>query len=445
MWSARLDRSKMGCVALAGDGEARLTEFLEWAFLSGVDEERLKDFRRIAVELFELADGGRINETHILHLIDQHSEGPGGKAAVGLIEDVGEQILRYQASRKASISSPPSVPAANSSSRPLRPSTSQPFVPRPEERVAGELRPPVSVAAGGEAPGSVVSFATGSAPPPPPSASRSSPPAPLLTVATPPEGKSTRRSATLFRCWRCKVMVEADASGACPRCGAPAPKVQSAPLNVVRPGVGRGYLIAGLVVALGVLGLIVTPRLLDRLHHPSDPVAGEYHSPHLGVRLLFPDDWRHLREADRAPTANLEELGDFFGDALSIRSSRFFRGATGNPGAELYLVVGARAPALTDGAVTTWTHAASEHPEWMNAPVSALTGVGNIKIFQCNSGSSVPHSGLRCSGAAGHTSAMLYIWAAKNTVDLALVLSEAGPEATLAESSDLVSGLDAGS
>src|SRR5262249_37480052 len=169
MWSARLDRSKMGGVALTGEGEARLTEFLEWAFLSGVDEDRLKEFRRIAVELFELADGGRINETHILHLIDQHSQGPGGKAAVGLIEDVGEQILRFQAPRKASISPPPSVPMANAPSRPpARPNTSQPFVPRPEERVAGELRPPVAVAPGGDAPGAVVSFATGSAPPPPP-------------------------------------------------------------------------------------------------------------------------------------------------------------------------------------------------------------------------------------------------------------------------------------
>jgi hypothetical protein len=433
-------------VALTGEGEARLTEFLEWAFLSGVDEDRLKEFRRIALELFQLADGGRINETHILHLIDQHSEGPGGKAAVSLIEDVGEQILRFQASRKASISTPPSVPMANAPSRPPRATTSQPFVPRPEERVAGELRPPVAVAPGGDAPGAVVSFATGSAPPPPPVTTSSvsspplGPPAPLLT---PPEG-GTRRSATLFRCWRCKVMVEADSTGACPRCGAPSPKVSSAPLNVVKQPVGRGYLLAAAVVAVGVVALVATPRILDRLHHPSDPVAGEFHSPHLGVRLLFPDDWRHLREADRAPTANLDALAEVFADALSIRSSRFFRGAPGNPAAELYLVVGARTPALTDGALATWNHAASEHPEWMSAPVAALTGVGNIKIFQCNSGASVPHSGLRCSGAAGHTSAMLYIWAAKSTVDLALVLSEAGPEATLAESSDLVSGLDTG-
>src|SRR5438477_11531582 len=65
-------------VALSGEGETRLGEFLEWIFLSGVEESRLPDFRRIAAELFDLASGGRVNESHILRLIDARSEGPSG-------------------------------------------------------------------------------------------------------------------------------------------------------------------------------------------------------------------------------------------------------------------------------------------------------------------------------------------------------------------------------
>src|SRR5262249_57053632 len=121
-----------------------------------------------------------------------------------------------------------------------------------------------------------------------------------------------RRSATLFRCWRCKVMVEGDATGACPRCGAPSPRMASAPINVVKPSAGRGLLIAAAVAGLAVVALVAAPRLLDRLHHASEPVAGEFHSPHLGVRLIFPDEWRHLREADPAPTATLDVLAEGF-------------------------------------------------------------------------------------------------------------------------------------
>src|SRR5262249_17990543 len=156
-----------------------------------------------------------------------------------------------------------------------------------------------AVAPGAETPsGAVVSFATGSVPPPQQPSTASTPPAPLLaSISTPPESKANRRSATLFRCWRCKVMVEADAGGPCPRRGAPAPKMASAPMSVVNPSAGRGLLIAAAVAGLAVIAMVATPRLLDRLRHPSEPVAGEFHSPHLGVSLLFPDEWRHLREA----------------------------------------------------------------------------------------------------------------------------------------------------
>jgi len=454
-------------VALPGEGESRLNDFIEWAYLSGVEENRLRDFRRVATDLLTLADGGRVNESHILKLIDAHSEGPAGKAAVSLIEDVGEQILRYQVARKSSgVSSTPApqpmAPMPNAPSRPHRGSTSQPFVPRPEERVAGELRPPVAISTASETPvPAVVSFATGSAPPQPPGsssqstqpasqpASQSVPPVaknpsgPLL-VASPQPDRSTRRSATLFRCFRCKVMVESDPSGACPRCGTPAPKMQSSTATPVVGAPSQRWLVAsGAIVALAVVAAVIAPRLLERLHHPSEPVGGEFRSQHLGVRMLFPDDWRHLREGDRAPAANLDALADVFADPLSVRSSRFFRGSPGSPDAELYLVVGARAPALSDAALATWAKGAIDRPEKLADPVRELTGVADLRVFQCVFAGAVPHGGLRCTAASAHTAAVVYVWARGN-VNLALFLSEAGPEDALAESGELVGGVDTG-
>jgi hypothetical protein len=456
-------------VALAADGESRLAEFIEWVFLSGVEENRLPDFRRIGAELFDLAAGGRVNESHILRLIDARSEGPSGKANVSLIEDVGEQILRFQAARKSNPSltpvpmAPPAAPARN-----LRSSTSQPFVARPEERVAGELRPPVAVTADSGGPGSVVSFATGSVPPPPPGLStppvppmagsgwtQSNPPSPpgnLLALAqhSPPvTDKSTRRSATLFRCWRCKIMVESDPSGACPRCGTPAPRVASAPMPVIGTS-SRNWLIGvGAAFAIGVVGVLFVPRLVERMHHPSTPVAEELRSSHLGVRIVFPNEpgdragWRHLREGDQAPTANLGPLGDLVGEPLSLRSSRFFRGSVGNPDAELYVVVGARASSVTEASLGAWAQAIAGAPDKLVDPIRELTGVSNVRFFKCAAGAGVPHGGLRCTGTASHTAAVLTIWSARQNVDIALFFSDSGPEAALTESTDLVTGLDA--
>jgi hypothetical protein len=237
-------------------------------------------------------------------------------------------------------------------------------------------------------------------------------------------------------------MVESDVDGRCPRCGTPSPRISSAQQTVVAVARRRRWLPAAIVAALIAIGVVGVPRVLERLHHPSESVAGELRSAHLGVRLQFPEGWRHLREGDRAPSTALDVLGDAFGDPLSLRSSRFFRGAAGDPAAELFVVVGARAGGLGDAALASWAQAVAETPEKLEGPVRDLTGVKDLRMFQCTSGSMVPHGGLRCAGVANHRPALLYMWSTHGGMTLGLFLANAGPEAALAESTDVLGGLD---
>ena len=289
-----------------------------------------------------------------------------------------------------------------------------------------------------------------------PPSSLPAPPGPGLLASSqhsPPPDKSNRRSATLFRCWRCKMMVECDPSGACPRCGTPAPRVASAPLPVVGQSSRQWIVAASAIAAIAVVGALFVPRLVERMHHPSQAVAGEYRSTHLGVRLVFPDGsdgsgapggWRHLREGDRAPSATLGPLADLVGDALSLRSARFFRGSVGNPDAELYFVVAARAPSVTEASLGAWAQANAETPGRIADPTRELTGVDNLQLFKCAAGAGVPHGGLRCTGTVHHTAAVLIVWTVRNDLDVTLFLSGGGPEAALAESSEIMAGLDSG-
>jgi hypothetical protein len=414
-------------VPIDGDGEARLNAFIEWAFLQGIAQPRLADFRRVAVDLVEMAGAGRVTESHILALLAQVADSADSRELGALIEEVGESWLRFQASRRAS----GPVPAQRVG---RTPSGSGPFVARPEQRVAGELRPPVVTPAPGDVPPPTrISFATGSQPPPTPR-------------ATPRSIPARRRSTTHFRCLRCKVMVVADASGLCPRCGTAAPRVASAQIATLPAGAPTRWLLpAALLVVVVVGAATLGPHIVDRLRHPSESASGDFRSSHLGLRLAFPADWRHAREDDRAPTGRLETLAPVFSDALSLRSARFYRGGlSADPDAELVLVVGARASTVSDGALEAWGRSAAATPATLADPVRGLTGVAGLDLYSCAFGAAQPKGGLRCSGAVGHIRAELFVWGAAGTVELALFLSRQGPEPTAAEAAELVSGLDRG-
>ena len=412
---------------------AKLGDFLDWASASGLTPVRAADYRRIAVELFETAGGSRITESHILRLIDSYADRPGGRAAIALIEEVGEALLRYEASRRMSVAvpsvTPPPMPVATPPPPTERRRTSEPFTTRPDERVAVELRPPAEPR---ETPPAqpVVSFVAGNEP------AAGKVPKPKRKIA-----------GTQFRCLRCKTMVTPDETGACPRCGQIAPRISSNQLAVVSapPLRSTSWLLPALlgVLAFG-LAYQFGPPLVERLRRPSESVAGVTSSPHLGLRLTFPEGWRHSAEGDRAPSTAAAGFEQVLRDGVGLRSSRFFRRAAGEPDAELVLSVAPRPSQVTDEAFSDWANAAVSAPKTLEPTMRELSGLTDLSIDRCLSGPSIPGGGVRCVGASGNTRALIYAWPTRAFTAVAVYLTGQNPEAAIEEGDAVISGLDLG-
>jgi len=425
---------------------AKLGDFLDWASASGLTPVRAADYRRIAVELFETSGGSRVTESHILRLIDAYADRPGGRAAIALIEEVGEALLRYESARRMSagistLPAPSPMPMATPQSMPTaatpypepvarekrRPS--EPFTARPDERIAVELRPPAEPR---ETPPAqpVVSFVAGNEP-----AASSSSPSPKRRIV-----------GTQFRCLRCKAMVTPDETGACPRCGQIAPRISSNQLAVVSPPSTRSASWL-LPAVLGVLAFGLAyqfgPPLVEKLRRPSEPVAGVTSSPHLGLRLTFPDGWRHSAEGDRAPSTGSAGFEAVLRDGVGLRSSRFFRRG-GEADAELVLSVAPRPSQVTDEVFAEWAEVAVSAPKTLEPTVRELSGVSDLVLDRCLAGPSVPGGGVRCVGNSGTTRALIYAWPARTVTAVAVFLTSQNPEAALDEGDALIGGLDLG-
>jgi hypothetical protein len=402
---------------------AKLGDFLDWASAMGLTPVRAADYRRIAVELFELAGGGRVTESHILRLIDGYADRPGGRAATPLIEEVGEALLRYEAARRTSAVTPPV--SGSPTPVPPRRTPSEPFTARPEERVAVELRPPAEPRET-PPPQKVVSFAAGAEPP-----ARGAP------------APRRRASGTQFRCLRCKTMVTPDERGACPRCGQIAPRVSSNQLAAVAPPAttSTGWL---LPVVLGVVAFALAfqfgPPLFERLTNPSKPAAGVHSSPHLGVRVAFPDGWRHASDGDRAPATAAAGFEAVLRDGVGLRTARYFR----TPRTELLLTVAPRPSQVTDEAFTEWASAAVAEPRALERTVREVSGVSALAIDRCVAGPPVPGGGLRCIGTAGDRRVLVYVWPARTVSAVGVFVTDQNAQAALAEADAVVEGLDLG-
>jgi hypothetical protein len=310
-----------------------------------------------------------------------------------------------------------------------RQTPSQPFVLRPEDRVAGELQPPMVPR---HTPRSqpVVSFAPGT------------------EVQRPrgPRKSLDRRSGFQFRCPTCKVMVTADESMACPRCGTRAPRVSLTlavpdPVALARgsgehettlPERGAWPLRIAIFAVLGIVGAVAGPPLVRLARDRSESVAGPSTSPHLGVRLTFPSGWRHHTEGDKAPSAALGPFQAVISDALSLRSSRYTR-----DGAELLLIVAARPTHIDDATFAAWAESVAAAPETLAPSLRDLFS-RDVRLNQCRATAGL----VRCGGVNDGDRALAYVWGVRTATVVALFTSTATIEAASAEADELVAGLD---
>jgi hypothetical protein len=404
-------------------GDPRLSDFLEWVAGNGLAPARVGDYRRIAVELLGVSGGQRVTESHILKLLDTYAESPTSRGATAMIEEVGEALLRFEAARKLQAAQSP---------EPRR--SSQPFTVRPDERVAGDLRPPDSSRDTGPEQ-KVVSFAAQSS-------SAATTPVPRPRAA--PEAR--RQTGSQFRCRRCQAMVTASEGGACPRCGTPAPRISSGQLPVAArsssPSLGSWILPVVLGVAAFFLAFAFGPGLLERLRHPSDAAAGTTTSPHLGVRLTLPEGWRHSAGGDRAPTTEAGGLEAILPEQTGLRASRYFRGSARDPDAELVLAVAPRPSRVTDDVFAAWAERAARGR--IQGPLQDLAGLPGLTLESCVTGAAIPARALRCAAREARTPAVVHVFAARALIAVAVYVDRAGAGDPTAAADEIVAGLDLG-
>jgi hypothetical protein len=173
-------------------------------------------------------------------------------------------------------------------------------------------------------------------------------------------------------------------------------------------------------------------------------VAGVTSSPHLGLRLTFPDGWRHSIEGDRAPSTAAAGFERVLGDGVGLRSSRFFRRGDGEPDAELVLSVAPRPSQVTDDVFTEWAASAVAAPKTLEPTLRELSGVSDLSVDRCLSGAAIPGGGVRCVGSSGTARALIYAWPARTVTAVAVFLTAQNPEAALEEGDAIIGGLDLG-
>jgi hypothetical protein len=211
---------------------------------------------------------------------------------------------------------------------------------------------------------------------------------------------------------------------------------------VPAPNRARWWLPAAIAVAAFAIAFRYGPDLIDRVRHPSQPVAGTSNSPHLGVRLAFPDGWRHATDGDRAPTSMASGFQAVIPEPVSLRSAHYFRGPPRDPVAELLLSVAPRPPQVTDEIFQGWASSAAASPATLTPTLRELSGVSGLQIDRCIVGQAVPGGGLRCVGKASHTRALVFAWPGRTVTAVAVFLSAENPDAALEEANTLIAGLD---
>ncbi len=362
-----------------GDRRDRLQEFLDWAVASGIDPERLPDYRRFGEEIFVRSYGRHVTETHILAVNDAHESH--GEAAQRMIEEVGDAVLRFQEYQRSpdKIVAPPPPPTREMVPRPSTPApiTPAPITPAPitpAPITPAPITPAPTPAPITPAPITPASAAPLSAVPALSDAPVDSPP--VWTPRKPSYAPSTLHP-THSEDPPTPTPTPTPTPEPAPRTPEPAPRTPSPapaqptdpePPPQVRPrdpAVRKTSI--KVLVALVTLGLLLflVPRFLGGGTGPHPPgshsVAGKHLSKHLGVSIVFPKGWRHLTPSDvtipNVTTATIygddplgfdpKSLGIF--NLSGMRLSTYYRG---------------RAPPKHDAALILGFARASGPPHW---------------------------------------------------------------------------------
>jgi hypothetical protein len=380
--------------------EDRLIEFLEWAAETGITDERMPEYRRVATELFERANG-RVREAHVLGLSDVYTA-RGDEAGAALAGEVGDALLSFQANKSSGVQSLP----LSGTGKALP--TNRPKRPRPPGDHTGS-KPAIR-----QAPPAPVRVTAPVFPPPEtepdfyfPDVVPEPPVLPDISVNPSPATTLSPHAGVRFRCLKCLTFVTATGQGVCPQCGTRPPR--AAPIVTTRTAPrSRLKLLLGVLVVIGFLvgGVRLVMVVVDRLSQPSESVAGAFRSEHLGAGIAFPAGWRRLRAGDaQKDVADLAgtPLADALVDAQRVPASSFFRGERAGAAGE-HLTV-ARAP-LREGTAAGWLAAASADPSLV---AGAFTGT-SARLGACEPSESPVPGARRCTGTSGRRAAVAYLW-----------------------------------
>jgi hypothetical protein len=377
----------------------RLERFVGWVSTLGVDEARLGVVREIAGAMLQRAGDGPTTPAAVDAVVAEYTATPDGGRGIPFVRKVGELLLVFERAH------PP---------EPARP----PVTAVPSGVPSGELL------AGFELAGEDVRDAE-----------------PRRSTGERAALAAGASAAARFRCPTCRIFVVPTASGTCPKCGRPPPRMLDLPPDQASPpgggrsgGAGRvlGLVIAVVASAAGVwLGSHLASRACSK-EEPSSAVEGPYEAHALGMRLDFERGWRRIETVESTEVAG-----------MFTHQMMFFRGGS-SADPEVGLLIGTGTPGWLPKGMLKDLTAAEFRVLVANSVQGMKRGARDGLELEPEACEVVQLGGRRVGRCAGHAESegrrllLVYIWVFDGKFALAMFFSRGEPDAARAEADRLV-------